>query len=90
MPVPVPVPVLDGDRISVYLYGPRKLPPTLVNRLVKVFGEATHTAAYVVDGTNKNGLVVNDPLSREALEQFLRDDRDKTWAMVKRLGLMKD
>lgn len=71
-----------------YLHGPRGLPAAVANRLVDAFGEATRTTAYL-DVTAKNGIVTSNPIAGEALERFLIEDRARTGAIVKKLGLKK-
>lgn len=71
-----------------FLHGPKGLPATVTERLVDVFGRAARTAAYI-DVTTKNGIVTSNPVAGEALERFLIEDRARTGAIVKKLGLKK-
>jgi tripartite-type tricarboxylate transporter receptor subunit TctC len=74
--------------VIFYLLGPRGIPAAVAKRLVEGFGQAARTRAYL-DETVKNGVMYGNPMSGEALERVLVEERAKTGAMVKRLGLKK-
>lgn len=71
-----------------YVYGPKGVPSGVTRRLVDAFGEATRTPAYR-DMAAKTAIDVREPMSGEALERFLKEDRDQTGAMLKKLGMKK-
>lgn len=74
--------------VIFYLLGPRGLAPAVAKRIADAFGQASRTPAYL-DATAKNGVMYGNPVPGEALERYLMDERAKTGAMVKRLGLKK-
>lgn len=72
-----------------YAYGPAGLPAAVTKRLVDAFGAATRTPAYR-DMATKNAIDIGKPISGETLDRFLAEDRAKTGAMVKMLGIKKN
>ena len=71
-----------------YAYGPKGLPAAVARRLVDAFAEATRAPAYR-DMATKNAIDIRKPISGEALDRFLSEDRAKTGSMVSKLGIKK-
>lgn len=72
-----------------YLYAPKGLAPAVNKRLVDAFGEATRTPGYV-DMMTKIAVDIKQPLSQEALERFLIEERAQTGRLVEKLGIKKE
>jgi len=70
-----------------YILGPKDLPDNLARRLNDAFAEGMRSAAYQ-ELAKKNGISIK-PQSGEALHRFLAEERSKTGAIVKALGLGK-
>lgn len=72
-----------------YLYGPKGLPAAVTERLVEAFGAAIRTPVYLEMAT-KNAMIIRKPISGEALDRFLIEDRGKTGRLVQKLGIKKN
>lgn len=72
----------------LYILGPNGLPENLARRLTDAFAEAMRSPAYQEMG-KKNHISIKNPQSGEALHRSLAEERVKTGAMVKALGLGK-
>ena len=75
--------------VIFYLLGPRGLPAAVSKRIVDAFNQASRSPAYL-DATAKNGIMYGNPIPGEVLERYLLEERAKTGAMVKRVGVEKN
>lgn len=70
------------------LAGPKGLPPAVVKRIIDAFTQAMQAPAYV-EFVKKNGMEIKKPLTGEAFQRYLMDDRAAMGAIAAKIGLRK-
>ena len=78
---------LVGRNIQ-FLFGPKGMPPAVVQRLISVFTQASRSPRYV-DIATKNGLYDKTPLVGAELAASLIKDRASNTELVEKLGMKK-
>ncbi|MBI4293757.1 MAG: tripartite tricarboxylate transporter substrate binding protein [Betaproteobacteria bacterium] len=70
------------------LAGPKGLPPAVVKRIIDAFSQAMQAPTYI-EFVKKNGMEIKKPLTGEAFQRYLMDDRAAMGAIAAKIGLRR-